>query len=77
MATQFHKCAVCGRNDVKLYRYYAFFLRVEEIFCKAHVPAGQIENQYFVPLCEDTDGSVWGYTSVPNDAIERFNSLPD
>lgn len=74
---QHHKCATCGRNTVKLYRYYSFFLRDEEIFCRKHAPAGQIESQYLVPLCEDLDGSVWGYTSVPDDAIARFNALPD
>lgn len=74
---QIHCCTVCKRNTVKLYRYYASFLRDEEIYCKTHAPAGQIERQHLVPLCEDVDGSVWGYTSVPEDAIARFNALPD
>lgn len=74
---QQHKCAICGRNTVKLYRYYGFFLRDNEIYCRKHAPADQIERQYLVPLCEDVDGSVWGYTSVPDDAIARFNALPD
>jgi hypothetical protein len=74
---QRHYCTVCKRNTVKLYRYYASFLRDEEIFCKAHAPAGHIDRQLLVPLCEDVDGSVWGYTSVPEDAIARFNALPD
>jgi hypothetical protein len=74
---QQHRCTVCGRNTVKLYRYYASPLRDAEIFCRTHAPAGQIQSQYLVPLCEDTDGSVWGYTSVPADAIARFAALPD
>lgn len=74
---QKHHCSVCKRNTVKLYRYYALFLRDNDIFCRTHAPAGQIENQNLVPLCEDADGSVWGYTSVPEDAIARFNALPD
>jgi hypothetical protein len=61
----------------RLYRYYSSFLRDAEIFCKAHAPAGHIEQQYLVPLCEDLDGSVWGYTSVPDDAIARWQALPD
>lgn len=74
---QKHCCAACKRNTVKLYRYYANFLRDEEIFCRAHAPKGHIKKQYLVPLCEDVDGSVWGYTSVPEDAIAKWNALPD
>lgn len=74
---QHHRCAICKRNAVKLYRYYASFLRDSEIFCKTHAPTGHIEKQHLVPLCEDTDGSVWGYTSVPEDAIARWEALPD
>ena len=74
---QHHCCATCQRNDIKLYRYYGSFLRDEEIFCKAHAPEGAIERQHLVPLCEDEDGTVWGYTSVPDDAIARFNALPE
>lgn len=74
---QHHSCAVCHRNTIKLYRYYSHFLRDEEIYCRSCAPEGHIERQYLVPLCEDLDGSVWGYTSVPQDATDRFNALPD
>ena len=74
---QRHCCAICGRNTVKLYRYYGCFLRDGEIYCRTHAPAGHIDRQNLVPLCEDTDGSVWGYTSVPDDAIARREALPD
>jgi hypothetical protein len=74
---QHNRCAVCDRNTVKLYRWYGSFLRKDKIFCKDHAPAGYIEAQKLVPLCEDTDGSVWSYTSVPEDAMERFYALPD
>lgn len=70
-------CTVCKRHDVRLYRYYGSFLRDEEIFCRSHAPAGHIENQHLVPLCEDVDGSVWGYTSVPDEAIARWEALPE
>jgi hypothetical protein len=75
MSEQHHCCAVCQRRDCRLYRGYGTFLRDDEIFCKAHIPADQAG--WYVPLCEDLDGSVWGYTSAPDDAIERFNALPD
>ena len=70
---QHHKCSVCGRNDVKLYRYYGNFLREGEIYCGAHKPG----SEWLVPLVEDVDGTVWGYTSVPEDAVKRFEDLPD
>lgn len=74
---QQHKCSRCGRSDVRLYRYYGCFLRDSEIYCCQCAPAGLIEKKSLVPLCEDIDGSVWGYTSVPPDAIARFYVLPD
>lgn len=72
-----YQCAVCKREGVKLYRYYGSFLRAGEIYCMHCAPPGHIQNQNLVPLCTDTDGSVWGYTSVPQDSIDRFNALPD
>lgn len=75
MTAQHHACATCGRTDVKLYRAYGSFLREAEIFCKAHVPADQAS--WYVPLVEDLDGSVWGYTSVPDEAIRRWEALND
>lgn len=70
---QKHKCSICQRNNVKLYRYYGSFLRDNEIYCHDHKP----NSSWIVPLIEDIDGSVWGYTSAPQDAIDRFNALPD
>lgn len=70
-----HTCTVCKRARVKLYRYYGSVLRESEVFCEACAPAG--EKQYLVPLIEDTDGSVWGYTSAPSNAIARWRALPE
>lgn len=77
MPKQRHCCAVCKRNDVKLYRYYGSPLRDEKIFCRQDAPPGEIEKQSLVPLYEDLDGSVWGYTSAPATAIARWKALPD
>lgn len=71
---QAHKCSICGKNDVKLYRPYSEFLRNERIKCGEHVPAQELI--WYVPLIEDQDGSVWGYTSVPQDAIAKWKALP-
>lgn len=70
-----HECVVCRRHDIRLYRPYGSFLRDNEIVCRAHAEAGAIERKALVPLCEDSDGSVWGYTSVPPDAIARWYAL--
>ena len=33
---------------------------------------------WYVPLCiDESDGSVWGYTSVPNEALNKFYSSPE
>lgn len=72
-----HACATCKRSNIKLYRYYGNFLRDAEIFCASCAPDGQIEKQLLVPLIEDEDGTVWGYTSVPEEAIERWRALPE
>lgn len=72
---QINYCTVCKSHEVRLYRYYGNALRANEIFCKAHAPEGARE--YLTPLVEDVDGSVWGYTSAPEDAIARWNALPE
>jgi hypothetical protein len=72
---QFHKCSKCKRNDIKLYRPYGEFLRDSTIKCRKHVPKDNWD--WYVPMIEDTDGSVWGYTSVPPEAIDRWERLPE
>ena len=86
---QHHKCSVCGRNDVRLYRWYGSFLRDDEIQCKAHMEGKNAAirrwqgrewkmPEWRVPLIEDHhDGAVWGYTSCPDDDIARWDGLPE
>lgn len=68
-------CRECKRGGCKLYRSYGSFLRESGIVCGQHVP--EEYKGWYVPLVEDIDGSVWGYTSAPPDAIAHFNALPD
>ena len=73
--TQKHKCAVCGRRDVRLYRIYSRYLHEDEIRCKKHIPKDKAK--WYVPLVEATDGTVWGYTAAPPGDTKRFNDLPE
>ena len=68
-----YKCAVCNAG-VKLYRPYGEFLRMERITCEDHIP--EKAKDWYVPLIEDLDGTVWGYTSSPRSAIARWESMP-
>lgn len=82
---QFHKCATCGRNDIKLFRSAGGFLHDDEIFCYTHCPRNTdlssdfikkcVLQTWYVPCIEDTDGSIWGYTSVPTKDIVKWNAL--
>jgi len=67
-----HECAICKRRDVKLYRVYGV-QDFHPAYCKRHIP--KTNNVDYVPCVEDIDGSVWGLTSIPKDAAERFNAL--
>lgn len=73
---QHHKCSVCGRSSIRLYREYGNFLRDAEIQCKEHTRDGE-PGKWMVPLVEDDDGTVWGYTSTPIEDWERWDGLPE
>lgn len=66
------KCAVCGKSHVKLWRGYGSFFREDDVYCTEHKP-----EQWYVPLVKDADGSVWGYTSAPDEAVKHWEALPD
>jgi hypothetical protein len=70
-----HNCSICNTGGVKLYCPYGEFLRPERIRCRAHIPPN--EQDWYIPLIEDDDGSVWGYTSAPDEHITRWEALPD
>ena len=70
------KCGECGIDNVRLYRPYGHFYRPEDNRCNVHITLEQ--RGWYVPLCtDDRDGTVWRYTSVPPDALERFYVLPE
>lgn len=69
------KCYTCGRSDVRLYREYGMFLRDTDIKCNAHIR--QNSQDWIVPLIEAPDGTVWGYTSCPEEDIKTWRNKPD
>lgn len=73
----FAHCNECKKTNqqVRLYRPYGNFYRVEDNACNEHVPEGS--RGWYVPLVFDEDGGVWGYTSVPEEACKAFYSLPE
>jgi hypothetical protein len=71
------KCATCKKTnlEVRLYRPYGNFYRPKDNLCNEHVP--EESRGWYVPLTFDDDGSVWGYTSVPQHLVEAFNLIPE
>lgn len=71
-----HKCATCGRSDVRLYRPYGEFLRMERIVCNAHFPVGAILG-WWVPLREDVDGLVLGQCAGDQASVDAWFAQSD
>lgn len=73
----FGKCFTCKKKntEVRLYRPYGNFYRPKDNFCNEHLP--EDSRDWYVPLWFTDDGEVWGYTSVPEEAIEAFLNLPE
>jgi hypothetical protein len=70
-----YKCGECGATGVRLYRPYGNFYRPESNRCNKHLSEDQ--RGVYVPLWTSLDGIVWGYTSVRQDAFDRFIALPE
>lgn len=70
-----YQCAQCGIQKYRLYRPYGEFFREERVFCKAHIP--EHAAGWYVPLIENSDGSVWGYMSCPPESVQQWKSYPE
>ena len=70
-------CNECKKTnkDVRLYRPYGRFYRIKDNHCNEHVP--EAYRDVYVPLIMSEDGNPWGYTSVPQDALEAWYILPE
>lgn len=69
-----HRCAECGRGDVRLYREGGMFFREGDARCNACLES----TDWKVPLITDPVGyGVWGYSSVPERDCDRFFAAPE
>jgi hypothetical protein len=68
------RCAACGREGCRLYRYAGEFLRAERIVCRACIRPGC--SGWVVPVFEDADGSVFGHAAASSDSIRAWEGLP-
>lgn len=69
------KCGICNVQNVRLYRCGGEFYRPENNRCNSHVT--ETQRGWYIPLCPDVDGSIWGYGSIPDDALKIFYALPE
>lgn len=71
-------CGKCGARGVRLYRPYSSFRRPEDDRCNACLPT-KADTDWKVPLCMDADedGTVWGYSSVPQSVLDWWYALPE
>lgn len=67
-------CGKCGATGVKIYRDYGMFRRPENDRCNDCLE----DPSWFVPcILDESDGSCWGYTSVPEEDCKKFYALPE
>lgn len=85
-----YKCHNCGATGVKLWRLYQTFLNHQKLFCldcaekdqkrKAEYRDGDVRCDigWLVLAVPTQDGKTfWGYTSIPQEGVEWWKSLPD
>jgi hypothetical protein len=83
-----YKCSDCGAAGVKLWRQTCVMLSEIEIKCKECTEADQNKNLeppsdqigWCVPAVPDSfevGATYWGYTSVPQDGVNWWKSLPE
>ena len=70
-------CGICDKEDVRIYRPYGTFYRPETNRCNNCLTSELDKRGWYVPCILDEDGTVWGYTSAPQDAINKFYALPE
>ncbi len=68
-------CGQCGITDVRIYRPGGEFYRPKNNRCNGCLTPKQ--RDWYVPILPDSDGTIWGYRSAPEEAVQRFNALPE
>lgn len=82
-----YKCSKCGASGCRLWRQYQTFLEHIELLCFDDALKDQSKNEadllepyhaigWLVAAIPTDDGTFWGYTSVPQDKVDWWNTLP-
>lgn len=83
----YYKCNRCNRKGIRLWRKYQTFLEHQCLLCvdcaeecenrKLGVPYGGDQIGWYIPAVPTIeDNTYWGYTSVPQDGVDWWYSLP-
>lgn len=70
-------CGKCKAKNVRIYRSYGTFYRPETNRCNNCLPSKLDKRGWYVPCIADSDGTIWGYASVPQELCEKFYALPE
>jgi len=80
-------CTECGATDCKLWRQYSTFLDKIELLCADCTEADQGQTidlakgdqcGWMIPAVPTAESdNFWGYTSVPQELVIWWKSLPD
>lgn len=69
------KCGKCNATGCKIYRPYGVFYDPNYNRCNGCLTKKDLA--WYIPLCPDKDGGIWGFTSVPPEACLKFYALPE
>lgn len=83
-APEGYKCGKCGAFGAQLYRKYQTFLDQQELFCRECAMVDQNKTDahkhsigWLVAAVPTEDGEpFWGFTSVPDEGVKWWDSLP-
>lgn len=67
------KCGNCGAENVRLYRPYGNFYRPKDNRCNDCLEI----TDWMVPCVQAEDMTIWGYSSVNEEDLAKFNALAE
>lgn len=81
-----YACGACGATGVRLWRNYQTFLNSQTLTCRSCsekdqdkvLAPGTDQIGWRIPAVPTGDrDTFWGYTSVPDDGVKWWDSLPE